>query len=234
MALANALDHLSPTIERYGDLENSMSFKFGVYWQALPAVALATAFLFSVSDKGFGAEARGQTAVAGQPAILPAAVPLATFSVAVETDDKGLVAPSGLVFEDAAVGSDVDVANGVTMADSEVACLAKIIHHESANQPEAGQMAVAHVVLNRLASPRFPKSVCAIALQPGQFFNVYAYDPSGDSRWSHSLSIALQAMAGEGANVAPGALFFHAVGYKSSFFRSRLRVTQIAGHVFYR
>lgn len=213
-----------------------MSFKSGVYWQALPALALATAFLFAVSDKGMGAETTGQTVVAANPITLttPPSVPLA---VAAEAP----VAPGGVVFEESA---DADAANtdaqdnvdgnAVNMADSEVECLAKIIHHEAANQPEAGQLAVAHVVLNRLASPRFPKSVCAIALQPGQFFNVHAYDPSGDRRWSHSLSIARQAMAGEGASVAPGALFFHTAGYNSAFFRSRPRVTQIAGHVFYR
>lgn len=222
-----------------------MSFKSGVYWQALPALALATAFLFAVSDKGVGAETTGQTVVAANPVTLttppavPPAVPLPVAAAAVAAEAP--VAPGGVVFEESADANatnadaqdDVD-GNAVNMADSEVECLAKIIHHEAANQPEAGQLAVAHVVLNRLASPRFPKSVCAIALQPGQFFNVHAYDPSGDSRWSHSLSIARQAMAGAGASVAPGALFFHTAGYNSAFFRSRPRVTQIAGHVFYR
>ena len=58
--------------------------------------------------------------------------------------------------------------------------------------------------------------------------------PAGARRWSTSLRIARQAMAGEGSDVAPGAMFFHTAGHTSAFFRSRPRVTQIAGHVFYR
>ena len=38
-----------------------MSFKSGVYWQALPALALATAFLFAVSDKALVAELGAET-----------------------------------------------------------------------------------------------------------------------------------------------------------------------------
>ena len=217
-----------------------MSSKIGVHWQALPAIALATAFLFAVSDKGFGAETSdADTVVAARPVTLPvdgaaiSASTVASVATAAAPDAaEAAVAPGGVVFEEGFAEPQAD--NGVSLADEEFTCLAKIVHHESANQPEAGQLAVAHVVLNRLASPRFPKSVCAIAMQPGQFFNVHAYDPSGDRRWSNSLRIARQAMAGEGSDVAPGAMFFHTAGHTSAFFRSRPRVTQIAGHVFYR
>lgn len=218
-----------------------MSSKIGVHWQALPAVAVATAFLFAVSDKGFGAETDAtDTVVAAAPVTLPSA-PVTNTAAAIVPEaveaaanmaTESAVAPGGVVFEESLAEARND--NGVTMAEDELTCLAKIVHHESANQPEAGQLAVAHVVLNRLASPRFPKSVCAIALQPGQFFNVHAYDPSGDRRWSNSLRIARMAAEGHGDDVAPGALFFHTAGHTSAFFRSRPRVTQIAGHVFYR
>lgn len=118
--------------------------------------------------------------------------------------------------------------------DEETLCLAKIVHHESANQPREGQLAVAQVVMNRLASPRFPKSICAIALQPGQFFNVHAYNPRQDSRWDRAVEIALDARNGISAPVVGEALFFHAAHAQPSFHRSRPRVTQIGHHVFYR
>lgn len=118
--------------------------------------------------------------------------------------------------------------------DAETICLAKIVHHESANQPREGQLAVAQVVMNRLASPRFPKTICAIALQPGQFFNVHAYNPRQDHRWALAVEIALDARNGVSPPVVGEALFFHAAHAQPSFHRSRPRVTQIGHHVFYR
>lgn len=218
-----------------------MSSKFGVHWQALPAVALATAFLFAMSDAGFSAETdSADMVVAAAPATLPVttAVPMAT-SIAPDAVEASAahnaeapVTPGGVVFEESL--AEPQSSDGLSLSDADMTCLAKIIHHESANQPESGQLAVAHVVLNRLASPRFPKTVCAIALQPRQFFNVHAYDPSGDRRWANSQRIARMAVEGYGDHHAPGALFFHTAGHNSAFFRSRPRVTQIAGHVFYR
>ncbi len=118
--------------------------------------------------------------------------------------------------------------------DEETICLAKIVHHESGNQPREGQLAVAQVVINRLESPRFPKSICAIALQPGQFFNVHAYSPRQDHRWETAMEIALDARNGVSPPVVGEALFFHAAHAQPSFHRSRPRVTQIGHHIFYR
>lgn len=118
--------------------------------------------------------------------------------------------------------------------DAETICLAKIVLHESGNQPREGQLAVAQVVMNRLASPRFPKSICAIALQPGQFFNVHAYNPRQDHRWDAAVEIALDARNGVSDPVVGEALFFHAAHAQPSFHRSRPRVAQIGHHVFYR
>jgi N-acetylmuramoyl-L-alanine amidase len=130
-----------------------------------------------------------------------------------------------------AVADTVPLQHGM---DEETMCLAKIVHHESANQPREGQLAVAQVVMNRLASPRFPKSICAIALQPGQFFNVHAYNPRQDHRWDRAMEIALDARNGVSPPVVGEALFFHAAHAQPSFHRSRPRVTQIGHHVFYR
>ena len=41
-------------------------------------------------------------------------------------------------------------------------CLALAIVHEAGQEPRAGQEAVAEVVLNRLAHPAYPKSICAV------------------------------------------------------------------------
>ena len=113
-----------------------------------------------------------------------------------------------------------------------IECVAKVIVHEAGNQPRDGQVAVAQVIRTRLKSGRFGSHACDVVGQRGQFFDVTAYHPSrDDARWSAAVAIAARTLAGQGEEVAPGALFFHAV---SSPMTNRVRVAQIAGHVFYR
>lgn len=119
-------------------------------------------------------------------------------------------------------------------SEADITCLAKIIHHESANQREDVQLAVASVVLNRVDSPRFPSSICAVALQPKQFFNVHSYNPSSDPRWTTSQRLAREAVQGKGRNNAPGAFFFRTAGYQSSFFRSRPHIARLGGLDFHK
>ncbi|RVU07940.1 cell wall hydrolase [Novosphingobium umbonatum] len=44
-------------------------------------------------------------------------------------------------------------------------CLTQAIYYEAASEPDAGQRAVAQVVLNRLAHPAYPKTVCDVVYQ---------------------------------------------------------------------
>ncbi len=44
-------------------------------------------------------------------------------------------------------------------------CLAATIFYEAGNEPTAGQMAVAQVVLNRARHPAYPKTVCGVVFQ---------------------------------------------------------------------
>lgn len=133
-----------------------------------------------------------------------------------------------------AVDPDVPLPVAEDVSEAEVLCLAKIVHHESASQPEQVQYAVANVVLNRKASGRFPATICGVAHQRGQFFNVDAYHPESDPRWATSQRIAEEAIAGEGSDAAPGALFFRTASYSSTFFRSRPQVAVLGAMAFHR
>src|SRR3954471_12603 len=55
------------------------------------------------------------------------------------------------------VADDVESATPTPQAapDAELTCLAKVVVHEAGNQPRAGQLAVAQVVMNRVRSGRF-------------------------------------------------------------------------------
>ena len=77
---------------------------------------------------------------------------------------------------------------------------------EAGNQPEAAQIGVADVVLQRLRTPGFPKTLWGVLHQPGQFTSVanglYARVVPTPTAWQ----AAHAALAG--VDVVPGALYF--------------------------
>ena len=117
-------------------------------------------------------------------------------------------------------------------ADAELTCLAKIVLHEAGNQSRTGQLAVAQVVMNRVHSGRFAGTICGVAMQRGQFFNVHAYNPPHDSRWRLALEVARDARDGLSEPVIGDALFFHAA-YAGGV-GNHHQVGRIGGHIFYR
>lgn len=51
----------------------------------------------------------------------------------------------------------------------QVMCVTEAIWFEAANQPVEGMYAVAHVIRNRVKSPRYPDTYCEVIQQPSQF-----------------------------------------------------------------
>ena len=47
-------------------------------------------------------------------------------------------------------------------------CLALNIYHEARGESDFGKIAVAHVVMNRVKSHRFPNSICKVVMQGGE------------------------------------------------------------------
>jgi spore germination cell wall hydrolase CwlJ-like protein len=120
-----------------------------------------------------------------------------------------------------------------TAPDAELTCLAKVVVHEAGNQPRAGQLAVAQVVMNRVHSGRFAPTICGVVAQRGQFFNVHAYNPPHDARWRLAMELAHDAREGLSEPVIANALFFRAA-YSTGGFGNRRQVGRIGGHLFYR
>jgi spore germination cell wall hydrolase CwlJ-like protein len=116
-----------------------------------------------------------------------------------------------------------------------VACVAKVVHHEAGNQPRKGQIAVAHVMINRVKHG-FAADVCAVANQPGQFFRLSRYHPNRNSpTWAAAVDVARAVLAGEARDHSKGALFFHANWAKPDrFFRTRTKLATLEDHDFYR
>lgn len=119
--------------------------------------------------------------------------------------------------------------------DPELRCLAGAVYFESRGESLVGQLAVAHVVINRAKSGRFPTSLCGVVHQKSQFSFVRGGKMPAvreGKLWSNAVAVALIARDGSWKTQAPGALFFHA-RYVSPGWR-KARIAQIDNHIFYR
>jgi spore germination cell wall hydrolase CwlJ-like protein len=117
----------------------------------------------------------------------------------------------------------------------EVECIARAVYREAANQALSGQLAVAQVIMNRARSGEYPKGVCAVVGQPGQFSqNPVTLATTASKPWSAAVAIATIAEEHRVAQIAPGALFFHAASMRPAWSDEHERIAQIGDHIFYR
>jgi spore germination cell wall hydrolase CwlJ-like protein len=122
--------------------------------------------------------------------------------------------------------------------DDETNCLATAVYFESRGESVEGQLAVAHVVMNRAVSGRYPTDWCGVVKQPAQFSFVrhgeFPYvDPNCDA-WKKAEAVAELAAANVVPSVAPDVLWYHADYVAPSWRRSLQEVEQIGAHIFYR
>lgn len=117
----------------------------------------------------------------------------------------------------------------------EFLCLALNIYHESRGESEAGQKAVAHVVLNRRNSGRFPTSICAVTFQRSQFSwtvrPVGSLVPRETASWEKSQRLALEVLNGQATDPTGGATSFRD---RRLGWRGRGPRMVIGGHIFSR
>lgn len=120
--------------------------------------------------------------------------------------------------------------------DAELNCLAIGVYYESKGEPLEGQLAVAEVILNRAESGRFPRSVCGVLKQRGQFSFVRGgrlpQPPEGARAWKTALAVAQVARGDMWDSKVSNALFFHARHVSPGW--RRARVGSVGNHIFYR
>src|SRR2546426_11425059 len=127
-----------------------------------------------------------------------------------------------------------------------LACLARNVYFEARGEPAAGQYAVAEVTMNRKASRRFPRTVCAVVYQKnwdpilGRHVGAFSWTefnelpaPSGEE-WERALKVAEAVYYRRYTPVLEGALFFHATYITPDWAKEKKRVARIGRHVFYR
>lgn len=93
----------------------------------------------------------------------------------------------------------------------DINCLATVIYHEARGEPLIGQMAVAHVVMNRVRSDKYPDNICDVVYQPYQFSYIDKAIPDWNSKaWDAAVREAVYTYFGLTDDVSIGATHYYA------------------------
>lgn len=114
------------------------------------------------------------------------------------------------------------------------ALLALLIDREAANQHLEGQIAVANVVMNRVAHPQWSSNVDEVMMQPLQFSCFNQGVPYGILVPDRFHVIAEGAIRGWLVDVTDGATHYHADYYSPEWIERLERIKQIGSHIFYK
>jgi len=127
--------------------------------------------------------------------------------------------------------------------EEELNCLALNIYHEARNEPDEGQFAVAHVVLNRISDPRFPETACKVIRQGGErvrhrcqfswWCDGRSDRPRNLRKWRNIKAMAEAVYWGRSVDPTGGALWYHADYVSPYWGRVFNRTRQIGRHIFY-
>jgi len=120
-------------------------------------------------------------------------------------------------------------------------CLTAAVYYEARGESREGQAAVAQVVLNRVRSPAFPKTVCGVVYQGAAAHSCqfsFACDRSVAARhevgaWDRARTVAGRALGGYVMSTVAGATHFHVVSLGALWNGSMVKVAQVGQHVFY-
>jgi len=122
-------------------------------------------------------------------------------------------------------------------------CLAKAVYFEARGESETGQLAVAQVVLNRVAHPFYPDNICDVVFQNQQRRNKcqfsFACDgrpdrPRNQAAWAEAIKLAKKSMNGARVSAVGNATHYHATYVHPRWANGMVKQKQIGKHIFYR
>lgn len=209
------------------------------------AAALALAASATYADPSYAedfAGAEGPTYIAHAAATIAPADP--TMTLEAETKEAAAsateamlrkmrsVVPGHYTLEDL-----VEAKAGADTPDSEQECLARAVYFEARGESLDGQLAVADVVLNRVASKRYPDTICAVVVQRAQFSFIrdgqFPQVDRSTKAWRKAVAVAEIAREELAEKVAEDVLWYHA-DYVAPVWRHGLdERTRIGVHIFY-
>ena len=115
-------------------------------------------------------------------------------------------------------------------------CLAMNIYHESRGERLEGQIAVAHVTVNRVNHDEWGNTICDVVYQPKQFSWTHLIKdttPKDSKSWRQAKVIARDVMIGNTEDPTYGSVFYHA-NYVNPNWAEFMTLSKVIGrHLFY-
>ena len=123
-------------------------------------------------------------------------------------------------------------------------CLAEAVYFEARSEPEAGQAAVAQVVLNRATSGLYPPSICGVVYQNRTHYKACQFSFACEGRalrvnepdaWRTAERIADEVVNGKTyLSDVGGATHYHANYVRPGWARRLVKMDVIGHHIFYK
>jgi Cell Wall Hydrolase len=129
-------------------------------------------------------------------------------------------------------------------AKRELKCLAEAIYFEARSESEAGQIAVAQVVLNRVKSPLYPNTICGVVYQNSHRHLACQFTFTCEGKklritepgpWRQAVRLSKAVLGGEAYDKeVAGATHYHATYVKPRWAKKLRRMEKIGTHIFYK
>ena len=123
-----------------------------------------------------------------------------------------------------------------------VDCLTAAVYYEAASEPDQGQRAVAQVVLNRVAHPAYPNTVCGVVYQGSERTTGCQFSFTCDGAlgrrpnpffWERARRTAVAALSGYVEPAVGLATHYHTIQIHPYWAPSLNHITTIGAHRFY-
>ena len=123
----------------------------------------------------------------------------------------------------------------VIAKQQEINCLAKNIYHEARGESFQGQIAVALVTVNRVASKLFSNTVCGVVYAHKQFSWTQNKNKkiTDEKAWSSALKLATAVLSKQVYEPKFTAIYFHTRQVKPKWAKTKVITARIGNHIFY-
>ncbi|MEQ1498685.1 MAG: cell wall hydrolase [Novosphingobium sp.] len=124
-----------------------------------------------------------------------------------------------------------------------IECLTAAVYYEAASEPDQGQRSVAQVVLNRVAHPSYPNTVCGVVYQGSERITGCQFSFTCDGAlgrrpnpffWERARRVAESALSGYVEPSVGLATHYHTVAIHPYWAPSLNYITTVGAHRFYR
>jgi spore germination cell wall hydrolase CwlJ-like protein len=173
----------------------------------------------------------------------------AFYYLAPENEDTPFVTPStelttlsGEVIGTSPAARSLQIMGNFTDQARAQQCLTQAVYYEAASEPDAGQRAVAQVVLNRVMHPSYPSTVCGVVYQGSERTTGCQFSFTCDGAlarvpsryfWERAAGVARAALAGYVYQPVGLATHYHTIAVHPYWAPSLNYLGTIGAHRFY-